>query len=607
MSTHLSLENTTDINNNNSTINNKNIDNNTNENRNNMNPSENNTEERLSLNMEFTDDELLYKPINGSSETNDNSSLDSIDNISKMRYQSEKQTSIEKIVNDVLIPPLSESNGGDNNSGNDTANLHSVSPPLVSDIDLSNISPLSSLQQHPQTNTINNHPYFSTLDNQQPKQQQQQSSSADKSSQQQNNGKDQSLGKIKPINISNSPNKPRVHYSNTPNILSSEYANEYGQKSFHDSNTGVVKDDLYYLEYGNRNNGSRSNNNNNGSGNQSGQRSKYTTHSFNPNNLNLNLSSHRGHQSPHSHQLQSPHQLSGGGVAGHVVPSSHIHSHHHHGHHPHSSAVSSSASSSTGQRSHHNTPNPHSSHSSQQQTPNTTSPLTPHSVRTAHTTIHSPHSVHSSHTPHTPHSMNHAFPRFTPYSTQTHPQSTAGVNGSTTSSQYSWQSSINKQKSPSSNADNNKDDQDNNNKDVSDENGVAEMNNNDNINVELEVTFEDRNGKKFKNVQNVSFNPPKERILNNDMIEDDEDEMMIETNINFYDNTGIRKAILLCKYVDLMKEWIESDGDNVNLNIGDEYKDIFTEFNGYLKSEMNECNDSSLKQEVDIINKILKA
>ena len=71
-----------------------------------MNPSQN-REERLSLNMEFTDDELL--PINGSSQTNDNSSLVSIDNISKIRYQSEKQTSIEKIVNDVLIPPLSES------------------------------------------------------------------------------------------------------------------------------------------------------------------------------------------------------------------------------------------------------------------------------------------------------------------------------------------------------------------------------------------------------------------------------------------------------------------------------------------------------------------
>ena len=58
--------------------------------------------DNLSLNMDFTEDEL-FKPT-------DNSPLDSIhDNIGKMRYQSERQTSIEKIVNDVLIPPLSES------------------------------------------------------------------------------------------------------------------------------------------------------------------------------------------------------------------------------------------------------------------------------------------------------------------------------------------------------------------------------------------------------------------------------------------------------------------------------------------------------------------
>ena len=110
MSTHLSLDINTTNNNNkinsNKNQNNKNIDNSTDS----MNPSEdnNNTEQTLSLNMEFTDDEY-YKPINGSSQQNDNSSLDSMDQISKMRYNSEKQTSIEKIVNDVLIPPLSES------------------------------------------------------------------------------------------------------------------------------------------------------------------------------------------------------------------------------------------------------------------------------------------------------------------------------------------------------------------------------------------------------------------------------------------------------------------------------------------------------------------
>eukprot|EP01084_Bolivina_argentea_P119217 211402_1 len=175
----------------------------------------NNTEDRLSLNIEFTDDELLYNnQINQSSPANDNSSLDSIDNMGKMRYQSERQTSIEKIVNDVLIPPLSDSSpkmnyhntnsdgaeNGNNTSGDDIGNLHSVSPPLeVSDIDLSNISPLSSLQQH-QTNIT--HPYFSTLDNKQNKQPNIANSIKNNNNNNNNSGMEKIKSPIAPINIS---------------------------------------------------------------------------------------------------------------------------------------------------------------------------------------------------------------------------------------------------------------------------------------------------------------------------------------------------------------------------------------------------------------------
>ena len=43
---------------------------------------------------------------------------DPIGNIGTMRYQTERQTSIEKIVNDVLVPPLSDSSNANNaNSG----------------------------------------------------------------------------------------------------------------------------------------------------------------------------------------------------------------------------------------------------------------------------------------------------------------------------------------------------------------------------------------------------------------------------------------------------------------------------------------------------------
>merc|ERR1712113_1383580 len=58
-------------------------------------------------------------------------------------------------------------------------------------------------------------------------------------------------------------------------------------------------------------------------------------------------------------------------------------------------------------------------------------------------------------------------------------------------------------------------------------------NSDDNVNVELEVNFEDRNGRKYKNIQNVTFNPPKEKLESNDMIESDDKESE-EMNINFY-------------------------------------------------------------------------
>ena len=81
----------------------------------------------------------------------------------------------------------------------------------------------------------------------------------------------------------------------------------------------------------------------------------------------------------------------------------------------------------------------------------------------------------------------------------------------------------------------------------------------------------DRNGNKYKNTQMVTFNPPTLTAIN-DVIDrlfqwvllgshyhffppprkspsidsdDDNDE-----NENFYDNLGIRKGILLCKYVE---------------------------------------------------------
>ena len=121
-----------------------------------------------------------------------------------------------------------------------------------------------------------------------------------------------------------------------------------------------------------------------------------------------------------------------------------------------------------------------------------------------------------------------------------------------------------------------------------------------NINVEIEVSFEDRNGKKYKNTQFVTFEAPKLKKLNNDMIEDDseEEDQNIES-LNFYDNIGIRKGILLCKYAEIMLNWIDK-GSTENQQI-----QIFKRFLNYFKKEMIKCKDDDLQKEVDLMQKIL--
>lgn len=59
---------------------------------------------------------------------------------------------------------------------------------------------------------------------------------------------------------------------------------------------------------------------------------------------------------------------------------------------------------------------------------------------------------------------------------------------------------------------------------------------NKNGKLELEVSYKDRNGKEFKNTQTINFDKNK--------------------NEEFYDNLGIRKAIVLTRYVNILKNWI---------------------------------------------------
>ena len=143
--------------------------------------------------------------------------------------------------------------------------------------------------------------------------------------------------------------------------------------------------------------------------------------------------------------------------------------------------------------------------------------------------------------------------------------------------------------------------------------------NSDDINedITLNVSYKDRDGKEYQNSQTVSFT----------------------NNQEYYDNTGIRKAILLTRYANTLKDWIlyeRSDEDrrflispdtgiedclytkdeiylilgrnertSVDLEVSDEYKEIFSNLKTYMEQEINEIQDDTLKQEIEILDKLI--
>ena len=136
-------------------------------------------------------------------------------------------------------------------------------------------------------------------------------------------------------------------------------------------------------------------------------------------------------------------------------------------------------------------------------------------------------------------------------------------------------------------------------------------------NLNLSVSYKDRNGKEFTNSQDVMFGNQEEH----------------------YDNTGIRKAIALTRYANVIKNWImyERTGEqrfiilptigildfdyteeqikvmlgrnertSVNLKVSDTYKNLFNTIKQYIENEINELKDDNLKQEIEILDILTK-
>ena len=138
--------------------------------------------------------------------------------------------------------------------------------------------------------------------------------------------------------------------------------------------------------------------------------------------------------------------------------------------------------------------------------------------------------------------------------------------------------------------------------------------------IELEVSYKDRNGKEYnKNTQTINFDKNK--------------------NEEFYDNSGIKKAIVLTRYANSIKNWIlfertedkkfmvgkskgiadlfytddevlkilgEHERMSVELKVSDEYKEIFRNIKEYILKENKEIIDNTLKKEIEILDFLIK-
>jgi Ca-activated chloride channel family protein len=132
----------------------------------------------------------------------------------------------------------------------------------------------------------------------------------------------------------------------------------------------------------------------------------------------------------------------------------------------------------------------------------------------------------------------------------------------------------------------------------------------------LRVTYEDRNGRK-DTAESIVY--------------------LEKQQPEYFDNTGIRKGILLSRYAALLKNWmlderqhvqysspwnprisertgIEIPPENVGqwerqslrLNVSDLYVRIFKDFSRYFANEMEDIGDNTLEQELNILNTLYR-
>lgn len=134
--------------------------------------------------------------------------------------------------------------------------------------------------------------------------------------------------------------------------------------------------------------------------------------------------------------------------------------------------------------------------------------------------------------------------------------------------------------------------------------------------LKLNVAYKDRTGKPYSNSQTVELTQTEE----------------------YYENTGIRKAIVLTRYANVLKNWIlyersqdekyiiapqygivdcnytreevyrvlgEYERTSVKLTVSDKYKELFKTMKEYINRENSSLQDTNLQQEIEVLDLLI--
>merc|ERR1712154_611032 len=109
-------------------------------------------------------------------------------------------------------------------------------------------------------------------------------------------------------------------------------------------------------------------------------------------------------------------------------------------------------------------------------------------------------------------------------------------------------------------------------------------------NMEIKSVYKDIDGKEYKLENNVMFGGGEENLN----LKNDEE---------YYDNSGIRKSLLLVRYVQLLKLWMKHQKKQKEKNkVTQEYK----QFIEWFQNEMKIIGDKTLEKELKILNQLIK-